>query len=95
MSCGTCNQDATVPEKIVNASMAAYRIMSAVVHNQPITVPETVKAARLAVCLACEHCQPSGNAHRCKLCGCWLDGETLCKTCLTTEICPLNKWRTL
>ena len=95
MSCGTCNKSASVPQQLVNAGEAALRIFSAVVNDQPIHVPPATQQKRLEVCLACEHCQPKGAHHRCQLCGCWLDGETLCKTCLTTETCPLNQWSNL
>jgi hypothetical protein len=77
-----------------NAAAAVYRIAAATAQNEAIKVePETLKA-RMAICLQCEFMTVSANglAHRCNQCGCWLDGNVLCKACLKTESCPLNKW---
>ena len=77
-----------------NATMAAARVVIAVASGQPVTVSAEVKAQRVALCLVCPNMIVSadGTAHRCAVCGCWLDGKILCKACLTTESCPAQKW---
>ena len=70
------------------------RAGAAMLSGQTLSVSADVKQSRLTVCLACPKMQPSADqtAHLCTVCGCWLDGQHLCKACLTTETCPENKW---
>ena len=77
-----------------NGIAAAGRVVVASLKAEPIKVSAEIKTARLAVCVACEYCTISkdGTAHRCSKCGCWLDGNVLCKACLATEDCPEKKW---
>jgi len=87
MSCN-CGQ------RIVNATSAAVRVVTAVVASKQVKVDSATKAARLAICLACPEMEASADktAHKCKACGCWLDGNALCKACLATENCPKDLW---
>lgn len=54
----------------------------------PIT-PETARAERWQLCLACE--KYNAKKQRCKLCGC----DLAAKIGMATESCPLSKWPTL
>lgn len=87
MSCGCVQQ-------VINAAGAAFRVAKRVAAGNEVAVSAEVKATRLAICADCPERQTSddGTAHKCTACGCWLDGKILCKACLETEDCPLNKW---
>ncbi len=87
MSCNCAKQ-------AVNFAGAVVRAGVAVVTNKPLLVDAATKAARLAICLACPEMKISDDrtAHFCTVCGCWIDGNVLCKACLATENCPKNLW---
>lgn len=72
--------------QVANATAAAGRVVSAVVHAQPVLVAPEEAARRLEVCRACDRYDPAYG--RCTACGCacgW-------KASLDTETCPLDKW---
>jgi len=77
-----------------HAAQAVRRLATAAVAGDQIKASAEVIAARKEICLACPSVSLSQNglAHRCNTCGCWLDGNVLCKLCLATESCPLGKW---
>lgn len=94
MSCDC--KSATLPQMAGNLAAAAGRMVLGAVAGNPLFVGAEVRAARMVHCLACDQMRVSsdGTAHRCRHpdCGCWLDGKSLCKTCVATEFCPLGKW---
>ncbi|MEI6492088.1 MAG: DUF6171 family protein [Verrucomicrobiota bacterium] len=57
---------------------------AAITGEDPIT--EAQKAARIAICEACEFFTISDR--RCSKCGCWIDA----KAGFRTQICPVSKW---
>ena len=87
MSCNCAKQ-------AVNFAGAVVRAGAAMATNKPLLVEAVTKAARLAMCLTCPEMKTSDDkiAHLCTACGCWLDGQILCKACLATETCPKNLW---
>jgi hypothetical protein len=67
-------------EQARNVASAAGRVVSAVVHGEPVKVSEEVHADRLAICMACEHNGARPDGVRCRKCGCrglklWLATE--------------------
>ncbi len=80
-----------------NAARAGVRVARAVVSMQPVLAPTEVVTARQIACLHdCPECIPfpkgSTVYHRCRKCGCWLDGKYFSKWSLATETCPLGRW---
>ena len=82
-----------------NATKAMGRVSVAVVESKPVYVSDEVSSHRLSACLQCESCVavPSKKTqgktyHRCRECGCWLDGRFQHKARLATESCPQKKW---
>lgn len=80
-----------VARKLVHATQAAGRIVTAMVAHNPLRVSPEVREARLATCRTCEFWRESGNLGlgecRQPQCGC-----TRFKHGLATERCPLAKW---
>lgn len=79
-----------------NLAGAVGRVISAVVHGEPVKVSEEVYAERLAICLPCEFNGARPDGVRCTKCGC--PGKNLVglgKLQLATERCPIGKWETV
>lgn len=94
---GCCDQKNPATPTLAQAAglfQAGVKIAVAVATGNAVLVSPEVKAARLALCVACPACVLSDDktAHKCTECQCWLDGTRLCKACLATEKCPLAKW---
>ena len=92
-----CNCTKLTPDAITrakNALAAAARVGKAMLASEVVLVSPEVKSDRMAVCVTCDQMKVSHNgiAHFCTNCGCWLDGNVLCKACLATETCPIGKW---
>ena len=85
----------SVARQALSAASAAWRMAGAALSGAAVLVTPEIKAERMAVCLVCDQVSKTSHAgtHRCAVCGCWLDGNVLCKACLETETCPLEKWR--
>jgi hypothetical protein len=80
-----------VTQKLVHATQAVGRVVTAMVASNPLRVSHEVREARLAVCRACELWRESANLGlgecRHPQCGC-----TRFKHGLATERCPLKLW---
>lgn len=89
---GCCGQG----KRLVTAAGAVGRVIVAAMDGRPVRArPDTIKS-RTPICQACPHYEPwekNPVFHRCKVCGCWLDGKYFAKINLATESCPEDKWR--
>jgi hypothetical protein len=79
---------------IATAVKAAARTVQGAMAGKDVLAPPETAAARMAACMACDNLitAKNGKNHRCSICGCWLDGNVLCKSCLAAESCPIGKW---
>ena len=76
-------------EQAANVAGAVVRVISAVVHGEPVKANPAVHDARLAICGDCEFNvgRRLGVNVKCTRCGC---GGV--KLHLATERCPVGKW---
>lgn len=89
----TFERSPSVMSQAMSVAGAAARVMTGVVANLPLRVPEDAQAERLKICEACEFykrpTEPTpGSSGRCLVCGCY----TKYKTSLTSEACPRGNW---
>jgi hypothetical protein len=76
---------AGVGQQAYNVAGAIGRVATAVANRQKVRVDDETLAARRATCQDCEHLKGS----KCELCGCYYQ----VKITLTTESCPISKWK--
>ena len=75
-----------IAERITNATLAAGRVVDAVVEGEPVRVTPEEREARIETCHRCPAYEsPLGE---CGLCGCYV----ALKAWLRTENCPARKW---
>jgi hypothetical protein len=84
------NRLPSLPRQIGHLAAAATRTIRAIVKNEPVFVPVTVREQRESICAGCEE----NLSGRCRKCGCGVRAQLLRKTHLAREQCPLNppKW---
>lgn len=96
------NELPSVVRQAANFAGTVARTTTAALHGEPVTVPDDVYQARLAVCQQaiglpsqetldghCDHYRPSDG--RCSACGCFLAG-VVGKARIVQETCPLGRW---
>ena len=69
-----------------NATRAAGRVASALVHGHRVAVDAAEQERRLTICKSCEFFDSAFS--RCTKCGCF----GAFKSWLATEHCPISKW---
>lgn len=95
MGCN-CTKAPPLRKLATTAASAAVRFVGAVLTGDATKVSPATEAQRLAICEQCDRCMEHADKPeylRCLECGCWLNGKHLAKARLTTEACPLGKWK--
>lgn len=91
MSGSNAINGATDFQKVVNATKTIYRVASKIINNSPVLVTAEVLAGRQAICAKCSYLKNNW----CQICGCSCSGQYLNKLKLTSEKCPLDKWKAI
>jgi Family of unknown function (DUF6171) len=73
-------------QQATNAVQAVGSVVTSIIRNEPITVPQEEQDRRLAICHACEFWDTAQG--RCSKCGCF----GAWKTWLASQRCPIEKW---
>lgn len=71
----------------INALIALIKVIKNILLRKPVLVDDETYAERLATCLTCDNFVQETS--QCELCTCIV----YAKARLTSEQCPLSKWR--
>lgn len=83
-----------VHKMAANALKATARAARAAVTGNPVTVPESVRDERWAICVTCRPWFRNVDS-RCAHpeCGCYLRRNVVSKISIATQECPIGKWK--